>query len=218
MNVKTHLTDQFREPRGPLGRLAGHIMATRGSNVERNMRTVELLEPAASDQVLEVGYGPGVAITEIARLVPDGRVTGIDHSATMRSVAARRLRTAGLDNRVDLQVGDVTDLGELVPGPFDRALAVNVWMFWPDPVGVLVSLRSRLVSGGRLAVTYQPRHSGATAEDTEAGTDLLLAQASAAGFVRLSAETIPLAGVPAVAVLAHAPQLTGSDAGTVWDR
>ena len=39
MTIKEHLTDQFRQPRGPLGRLAGRIMATRGSNVQRNRRT-----------------------------------------------------------------------------------------------------------------------------------------------------------------------------------
>lgn len=203
MTIKEHLTDQFRQPRGPLGRLAGRIMATRGSNVQRNRRTVELLEPGEHDHVLEVGYGPGLAIDEIARLVPNGHVTGIDHSTTMQRVATRRLDAAGLSDRVELHVGDVTDLGERFPGPFDRVLAVNVWMFWPDPISVLTSLNARLAPGGRLAITYQPRHAGASASDTDRGTDQLLEQAAAAGFVHLTAETIPLDDVPAVAVLAH---------------
>jgi protein-L-isoaspartate O-methyltransferase len=203
MTIKEHLTDQFRQPRGPLGRLAGRIMATRGSNVQRNRRTVELLEPADHDHVLEIGYGPGLAIAEIARLVPNGHVTGLDHSTTMQGVATRRLDAAGLSDRVELHVGDVTDLGEQVPGPFDRILAVNVWMFWPDPISVLSSLHSRMAPGGRLAITYQPRHAGASASDTDRGTDQLLEQAEAAGFVHLTAETIPLDDVPAVAVLAH---------------
>ena len=115
MTIKEHLTDQFRQPRGPLGRLAGRIMATRGSNVQRNRRTVELLEPGEHDHVLVVGYGPGLAIDEIARLVPNGHVTGIDHSTTMQRVGTRRLDAAGLSDRVELHVGDVTDLGSHLP-------------------------------------------------------------------------------------------------------
>jgi hypothetical protein len=60
-----------------------------------------------------------------------------------------------------------------------------------------------MAPGGRLVITYQPRHAGASASDTDRGTDQLLEQAAAAGFVHLTAERIPLDDVPAVAVLAH---------------
>lgn len=56
---------QFGRPRGLLGRLAGRIMASRGSNLARNQWAVELLEVRPDDRILEVGFGPGVAVAVI---------------------------------------------------------------------------------------------------------------------------------------------------------
>ena len=52
---------QFSRPTGLLGRVAGLIMATRPSNLERNMRTLALADIQPEDRVLEIGFGPGVA-------------------------------------------------------------------------------------------------------------------------------------------------------------
>ena len=60
--IARHLGDQFRRPRGPLGRVAGRIMAQRSSNVERSRWTVERLELNTDARVLELGYGPGLGI------------------------------------------------------------------------------------------------------------------------------------------------------------
>jgi ketosteroid isomerase-like protein len=46
---------QFRRPEGPLGRLAGWIMAARPSNRSRSRATVALLDIGAGDRVLELG-------------------------------------------------------------------------------------------------------------------------------------------------------------------
>ena len=66
-----------------VGRLAGWIMAHRRSNIERNRWTVGLLDIQETDHVLELGFGPGLAIEQVARLATKGRVVGIDHSALM---------------------------------------------------------------------------------------------------------------------------------------
>src|SRR3970282_299849 len=48
--------------------------------------------------------------------------------------------------------------------PFDKVLAVNVYMFWPDPVGALAKLASVMKPGATLALTFQPRQRGAAHE------------------------------------------------------
>ena len=82
-NLQKALVDQFHHPRGVLGGLAGRIMARRESNLARNRWTVDLLDLAPEDHVLELGPGPGVTLGVILERVPAGFVVGVDHSATM---------------------------------------------------------------------------------------------------------------------------------------
>src|SRR4051812_2684160 len=79
-----------RAARGIAGRVVGWVMAHRNSNVERNRWVVSLLEVQPADRVLEIGFGPGVAITELAARATQGQVYGIDHSQVMVEQASRR--------------------------------------------------------------------------------------------------------------------------------
>jgi len=60
------LVQQFGKPSGFLGVLAGIIMLVRPSNRLRNLRTLELLDVRPEDRVLEVGFGPGLAVARAA--------------------------------------------------------------------------------------------------------------------------------------------------------
>src|SRR5690606_3648674 len=82
-SVKAALMRQFGHPRGMLGRLAGLVMATRRSNRQRIKWTVEQLDVQPTDQVLEIGFGPGIGIADAARRASQGRVVGVDVSAVM---------------------------------------------------------------------------------------------------------------------------------------
>jgi SAM-dependent methyltransferase len=77
----------FGRPRGFLGRLGGLIMAR--SNRACAEWAIGLLEVGPQDRVLEVGFGPGVAIELLAR-VPARRVVGVDPSTQMLEQAAMR--------------------------------------------------------------------------------------------------------------------------------
>ena len=118
------------------------------------------------DHVLEIGFGPGLAIRELARRATDGFVLGIDHSEVMVRQATARNRAAVEQGRVDLRLGsalDLRDFNEL----FDKALAVNNFGMWPEPAARLTELRKALRPGGRVAIVSQPRCPGATAETTK---------------------------------------------------
>src|SRR2546430_8544415 len=81
---------QFGHPRGIAGRMAGWIMAHRSSNQQRNRWAVALLDVRPTDRVLEIGFGPGLAIAALASRTTQGRVYGIDHSEVMVHRASRR--------------------------------------------------------------------------------------------------------------------------------
>jgi demethylmenaquinone methyltransferase/2-methoxy-6-polyprenyl-1,4-benzoquinol methylase len=62
-------------------------------------RLVGLLDPRSGDTVLDVGCGPGLNFGALRRRVgPAGTIVGVDESAEMLAVAARRVALRGWDN------------------------------------------------------------------------------------------------------------------------
>ena len=94
---------QFAHPEGWVGRFVGMILALK--NRERNAWTISMLDIQPDDQVLEIGFGPGQAIQEVAKLTPNGFVAGIDLSETMVAQASKRNAAAIRSGRVLLQQG-----------------------------------------------------------------------------------------------------------------
>jgi ubiquinone/menaquinone biosynthesis C-methylase UbiE len=182
---------QFGRPTGLPGLLAGSIMAHRASNRRRNAWAVSLLDVRGDDRVLEIGFGPGVAIKELSARAPDGYVCGLDHSAVMVRQATRRNAEAVRRGQVELRLGSVDELPDF-GAPFDKVLAVNVTLFWDRPQELLRSLRRVLRMGGRIALAFQPRGPGATDEAaTTTGMELLAALRDA-GFSQVRLETLKL--------------------------
>jgi SAM-dependent methyltransferase len=204
MSLRDVIVRQFGQPEGLVGRLVGLVMAVRPSNRERNRRTVELLNIQPDDRVVEIGYGPGLAIQWAAARALRGKVVGLDHSALMYRTATRRNARAIKAGRVELHV---TSLDTMPPfeAPFDKVFAVNVYMFWPDPAAVLTALASVMEPGGVIALTFQPRNRGATSEDVRRGGERIAASLRAAGFLDARIEVLPLRPIDAVCVLGRAP-------------
>jgi ubiquinone/menaquinone biosynthesis C-methylase UbiE len=193
---------QFRQPTGVLGRFAGWIMAHRPSNVARNRWTVDLLQVQERDHVLEIGFGPGLAIERVARLAPKGRVVGIDHSPLMVELAGHKNQSAIEAGVVELKQGGfdlLLQLGE----SFDKAFSINVLQFLADRREALQLIRSVLKPEGLLATTLQPRHRGAKPEDAQAFAHKLSDELFIAGFRDLTVRQLDLKPVPAVCVLAR---------------
>lgn len=179
---------QFHRPHGVAGRVAGQVMAHRRSNVERNRWVVSLLDVQPTDRVLEIGFGPGVAIAELAARAVRGRVHGVDHSEVMVRQAGRRNAAAVREGRVHLIQAGVDRLPAF-DGPLDAILAVNSVGFWPEPVQRLRELRGLLRPGGRIALASQPRCPGVTTEHATRELQDLLARA---GYTEIRVETLDL--------------------------
>jgi demethylmenaquinone methyltransferase/2-methoxy-6-polyprenyl-1,4-benzoquinol methylase len=72
---------------------------------------LEKLKPVAGETILEIGYGTGHALLEMARAVGNtGKVYGMDISPGMREVANARVKNAGVASRVILDLGDAQSL------------------------------------------------------------------------------------------------------------
>lgn len=198
------LVHQFANPRGSLGNVVGWVMAYSSSNRQRNEWAVSLLDVQPADRVLEIGFGPGLAIAEVSRRIgPEGHVYGVDRSDVMLRHATRRNAAAIQAGLVTLVRASVENLPPVVDGPFDVIFAVNSAGIWPAPAERLKDLGRRLGPGGRLAIVSQPRHPGATRDPSLAArekSELL----TSAGLTPVRAESLDL-DPPVVCVIAVNP-------------
>jgi len=134
------IRSQFLRPRRFAGWLVGWEMALRSSNRKRNVWAVGLLGVEPTDRVLEIGFGPGIAIRELSRRATHGLVCGVDHSEIMVRQATKRNRDAVRAGRVDLRCGSAEHLPAFKE-PFDKVLAVNNMGMQGAPGGKVAHLR-----------------------------------------------------------------------------
>src|SRR3954452_3194362 len=94
--------------------------------IRRRELALAALDVQPADAVVDIGCGPGFYVAALAEQAAS--VTGIDPSASMLTVAARK--TAGHSN-VTLLQGEANPL-PLADGSMDRALSVQVFEYVAD--------------------------------------------------------------------------------------
>ncbi len=143
------LMRMFGHPTGLLGRLGGIILAR--ANYRTAVWTIRLLNLRRDDAVLEVGFGPGVAIRLLAASAR--YVGGVDPSPEMMEQATRRNAGAISAGRVELHEVSAERM-PFADQIFDKALAINSMQLWPDAAAGLREVRRVLRPGGRIALTF----------------------------------------------------------------
>jgi len=201
MSVLSYVYSQFGRPRGVIGYVADYIMAHRSSNLERNDWALSLLAITPTDRILEIGFGPGIAVGKSAAQA--AQVVGIDHSPLMLRQATWRNKELIEKGKLKLMLGSVE---ALTPkhGLFDKIYSMNVVLFWTEPVAVFRRLRNLLRPGGVLLTGYMPRHPGAKDEDAVRKGMQIEAWLREAGFGVLTTQTKMMRPVAVVVVLAKA--------------
>ena len=125
-----------------------------GGEHKARERGLEVLKIGPGEQVLEIGFGTGHSLVTFAEAVSDsGKVVGIDISAGMRDVSAKRLEKAGVQDRVELHVAPVPPFPDNL-GEFDAInMSFTLELFELDVIPeVLAECRKLLKPGGRLGV------------------------------------------------------------------
>ncbi len=145
-------------PSGLLGRLIGHVMARETAAV--NEAAVELLDLRSTDDVLEVGFGHGATIARVAAAVSGGRVSGVDPSPEMYTMASRRNRRAIEAGRVALRQASAEDL-PFPEASFDKVLLVHTVYFWPQLAPAFREIARVLRPAGCVVVAHRTDASAA---------------------------------------------------------
>ncbi len=103
-----------------------------------------------NENVLELGSGPGYLSIEIAKIIKNGSVIGVDISEKMVELASTKAKEWQLDN-LEFIVGDVTKLN-FEDETFD--ICVNSYLIhWiPQPVVFLKEIFRILKHGGKVGI------------------------------------------------------------------
>ena len=118
---------------------------------------VSLLELRGDERALDVACGTGHASLAIARMLPNGRVTGVDFSAGMLDWASRKAAAQGMSN-VEFLQRDMTALG-FPAGCFDVALCAFGIFFVDDMDAQLAHVASVVKPFGKVMISsFQEEH------------------------------------------------------------
>lgn len=201
MGLLKGFTERFKRPKGLWGRLAG-IFMSKGS--EKSEWTISLLKPDKDDRVLEVGFGPGMAIETLSQTVTEGYIAGIDISKVMLKQAGKRNRKSVAKGLVDLRLANVSDLPSFEK-KFDQILSVNNIMFWENPVESLENLRDITKPNGKIAVTVQPRMKEADEQTVKEFGNQLDGYLKEAGYSGNKIHIRPMKPISCVCIIAVNP-------------
>jgi SAM-dependent methyltransferase len=141
----TYVDQQHRYPTGLVGQIIGERMHRQ--HAPETEWSIELLQLQPTDRILEIGFGAGRGLVLSLEQAHQGRITGVDLSATMIRAAARRNRTAFERGQLMLVRGNLATLpfGETV---FDKLFSIHTFYFWPDPRAVCQRLVGLLAHSG----------------------------------------------------------------------
>ena len=115
---------------------------------------LDQLALAPGERVLEIGYGTGHCLVQMAEAVgPEGKVFGIDLSEGMRARARERVEREHLSDTVELSCGDATHL-PYPDGSMDAVfMSFTLELFdTPEIPQVLAGCARVLRPGGRIGV------------------------------------------------------------------
>ncbi len=121
---------------------------------ERVRWAFDVLDVGPSEEILEIGPGPGVAVSLVCDRLVDGHITAIDRSAIAVQRTTERNAASIVSGKATVIQADVT---EIAPNDtrFDKIFALNVNLFWVQPDGPQLSIIANLLRpGGRLYLFY----------------------------------------------------------------
>lgn len=103
-----------------------------------------------TSRILDVGCGAGSITIDLARLVPQGHVVGVDISSDSLAQATSFAQAQGVTN-VEFKQSDAHAMRDLVDGSFDIVHSHMVLLHLSDPVKALREMRRLVRDGGVVA-------------------------------------------------------------------
>ncbi len=152
MIFKKFFSEQAGKPNGIFGRVIMSRIFEKG-NADLNNFMKELLSPEETDHILEIGFGTGRLISDMAVITKQGIIEGVDLSETMVSIARKKNRKYIEEGSVKIRQGSFEEMSYR-DNFFDKVCSANTIYFWSDPEDTAEKILKILKPGGKLVIGF----------------------------------------------------------------
>ena len=145
------LAAQLREPEGDIGIEVAKVMNQ--TNESMINQTVDSLDLAMHDVILEIGHGNGRHVRSIMESNSNLLYFGLDISELMHREAKFYCDELGLSESTEFVLYN----GLIIPFPkgrFTKIFTVNTLYFWEKPILFLNEIHRVLAKGGKLSIAF----------------------------------------------------------------
>jgi SAM-dependent methyltransferase len=150
---KKFLASQLRQPSGLFGKIMmGDFLNEH--NEKMNHFAVELLNIQSTDRVLDIGFGGGITIEPMVKLIDTGKIYGVDFSEVMVEQAQQKFKDSIESDQVSIKFADVQQL-PFDNKTFDKVCTVNTIYFWDDPLVGLREIKRVMKHNGKLIIGFR---------------------------------------------------------------
>jgi ubiquinone/menaquinone biosynthesis C-methylase UbiE len=195
------LTNTINQPlsaAGYLGKLANWLKPAKNKTITD--WTVEQLNIQPYQHILEIGYGSGYTLKEVARKLKIGFLAGIDSSVAKYRRAYRKNKKMIRQQLLQLHIGNMNEL----PYPnhyFHTVYGNNVYFNRKEPVYALLHLAGLLRSGGKLVMVFQP--AARNEKEIKQAAERIKQQYLEAGLINIRIEFRDMHPATAIAVTGY---------------
>ncbi len=154
------------DPSDPRGE-AGEAMLTRMNDSHSLLtdRALSLVSFCGNETVLDIGCGGGAALSKMSRMLPKGKLFGIDHSETAVQLAAKNNAADIESGKMFIKRAQVADM-PFEDEMFDVILTVESFYFWKSPQSELKEVYRVLKGGGTFLIALDEYGREGLAEKT----------------------------------------------------
>ena len=148
------IAEQLRKPAGEYAVKVGEKMNE--GNLHINLYTIEALNLAPDNNVLEIGMGNGFFVKDILSANDFIRYTGCDFSEVMVDEASKINEEYVKAGTAKFCVANAEQL-PFNDEEFDKVFTVNTIYFWTDPSLVLSEIKRVLKPKGQVIISIRPK-------------------------------------------------------------
>lgn len=144
---------QARKPTGLFGQYVMTSIFNR-VNADLNSLVKKTLNPGINNKILEIGFGSGKLIHEMAGIITEGIIEGIDFSDAMLNQASKVNRKYISTGIVKLRKGEYGNL-PYDNESFDKLCSVNTLYFLNEPDKCFLETFRVLKHGGKIVIGFR---------------------------------------------------------------
>ena len=148
------LAEQLKKPHGDLAIQVAEKLNEVNETI--NLLSIEALDPAPGDHILEVGMANGFFVKEIFKRQPDIHYTGCDYSVKM-VYEANRINKEFIDaGKAACVMAEASSL-PFEDSTFTKVMSVATLYYFDDPERVLNEFHRVLKENGLLIISIRPK-------------------------------------------------------------